>query len=230
MRAAAAGAAGARRERRGARRPRVGTTAPERENTMRKRRAIKGVKQRVFSQAVGGAFDSTFYVQQLRARLYIQRLGLARRLALDIFSIFLHQLAGRVRPVEPLTGPVDHPRGARRAGGSIIRPRPDESMVRRGGPRPDESSVDRSTARVLPDASMDGALRRWKSRVNEEGDDLPDRGARRSIGTVHERRRREAAVGATLGQVQADFGCGCDGGHVYGRHVPAHRLLAEGLP
>ena len=48
-------------------------------------------------------------------------------------------------------------------------------MVRRGGPRPDESSVDRSTARVLPDASMDGAFRRWKSRVNELGDDRPDR-------------------------------------------------------
>ena len=42
-------------------------------------------------------------------------------------------------------------------------------------PRPDESSVDRSTARVLPEASMDGALRRWKSRVNEEGELLPDR-------------------------------------------------------
>ena len=42
-------------------------------------------------------------------------------------------------------------------------------------PRPDESSVDRSTARVLPEASMDGALRRWKSRVNELGDDRPDR-------------------------------------------------------
>ena len=40
-------------------------------------------------------------------------------------------------------------------------------------PRPDESSVDRSTARVLPEASMDGAFRRWKSRVNELGDDLP---------------------------------------------------------
>ena len=46
-------------------------------------------------------------------------------------------------------------------------------MVRRGGPRPDESSVDRSTARVLPDASMDFDERRWKSRVNELGDDLP---------------------------------------------------------
>ena len=43
-------------------------------------------------------------------------------------------------------------------------------------PRPDESSVDRSTALVLPDASMDvAAFRRWKSRVNELGDDLPDR-------------------------------------------------------
>ena len=42
-------------------------------------------------------------------------------------------------------------------------------------PRPDESSVDRSTARVLPEASMDGAFRRWKSRVNELGDDRPDR-------------------------------------------------------
>ena len=43
-------------------------------------------------------------------------------------------------------------------------------------PRPDESSVDRSTALVLPDASMDGAaFRRWKSRVNELGDDRPDR-------------------------------------------------------
>ena len=43
-------------------------------------------------------------------------------------------------------------------------------------PRRDESIVDRSTARVLPEASMDGAFeRRWKSRVNEEGDDRPDR-------------------------------------------------------
>ena len=41
--------------------------------------------------------------------------------------------------------------------------------------RPELSSVDRSTARVLPEASVDGALRRWKSRVNEEGDDRPDR-------------------------------------------------------
>ena len=44
---------------------------------------------------------------------------------------------------------------------------------RAGTARPDESSVDRSTARVLPEASMDGAFRRWKSRVNELGDDLP---------------------------------------------------------
>ena len=42
-------------------------------------------------------------------------------------------------------------------------------------PRPELSSVDRSTALVLPEASMDGAFRRWKSRVNEEGDDRPDR-------------------------------------------------------
>ena len=42
-------------------------------------------------------------------------------------------------------------------------------------PRPELSSVDRSTARVLPEASIDGALRRWKSRVNEEGELLPDR-------------------------------------------------------
>ena len=46
----------------------------------------------------------------------------------------------------------------------------------RDRPRPELSSVDRSTARVLPDASMDGAaFRRWKSRVNELGDDRPDR-------------------------------------------------------
>ena len=43
-------------------------------------------------------------------------------------------------------------------------------------PRPELSSVDRSTALVLPEASMDGAFeRRWKSRVNELGDDRPDR-------------------------------------------------------
>ena len=42
-------------------------------------------------------------------------------------------------------------------------------------PRPELSSVDRSTARVLPEASIDGAFRRWKSRVNEDGDDRPDR-------------------------------------------------------
>ena len=46
----------------------------------------------------------------------------------------------------------------------------------RDRPRPELSSVDRSTARVLPEASMDvAAFRRWKSRVNEEGDDRPDR-------------------------------------------------------
>ena len=46
----------------------------------------------------------------------------------------------------------------------------------RDRPRPELSSVDRSTARVLPEASMDGAaFRRWKSRVNELGDDRPDR-------------------------------------------------------
>ena len=43
-------------------------------------------------------------------------------------------------------------------------------------PRPDESSVDRSTALVLPEASMEvAAFRRWKSRVREEGELLPDR-------------------------------------------------------
>ena len=46
----------------------------------------------------------------------------------------------------------------------------------RDRPRPELSSVDRSTALVEPEASMDvAAFRRWKSRVNEEGDDLPDR-------------------------------------------------------
>ena len=46
----------------------------------------------------------------------------------------------------------------------------------RDRPRPELSSVDRSTALVLPDASMDvAAFRRWKSRVNELGDDRPDR-------------------------------------------------------
>ena len=46
----------------------------------------------------------------------------------------------------------------------------------RDRPRPELSSVDRSTALVLPEASMDGAaFRRWKSRVNELGDDRPDR-------------------------------------------------------
>ena len=45
----------------------------------------------------------------------------------------------------------------------------------RDRPRPELSSVDRSTALVEPEASMDGAFeRRWKSRVNELGDDLPD--------------------------------------------------------
>ena len=43
-------------------------------------------------------------------------------------------------------------------------------------PRPELSSVDRSTALVEPEASMDvAAFRRWKSRVNELGDDRPDR-------------------------------------------------------
>ena len=65
-----------------------------------------------------------------------------------------------------------------RAGGSMTNPRPDESMVWR---RPELSSVDRSTALVDPLASIDSAdFRRWKSRVNELGDnelgdDRPDR-------------------------------------------------------
>ena len=91
------------RRQRGAAAPSGDDRAGEREHH-EKRRAIKGSSKGFFSQAVGGAFDSTFYVQQLRARLYIQH-ELARRLALDIFSIFLHQLAGRVRPVE-LVRPV----------------------------------------------------------------------------------------------------------------------------
>ena len=94
-------------------------------------------------------------------------------------------------------------------------------MVRRGGPRPDESSVDRSTARVLPDTSMDGAFRRWKSRVNEEGDDLPDRaepadlldrfdrsmsddGERRPSEPLWDRSRPTSGAGATAAMFMAE--------------------------
>ena len=52
----------------------------------------------------------------------------------------------------------------------MIKPRPDASIDRR-----ELFIVDRSTALVLPEASMDGVFRRWKSRVREEGDDRPDR-------------------------------------------------------
>ena len=52
----------------------------------------------------------------------------------------------------------------------MTNPRPDASIDRR-----ELFIVDRSTALVLPEASMDGVFRRWKSRVREEGDDRPDR-------------------------------------------------------
>ena len=84
-------------------------------------------------------------------------------------------------------------------------------------PRPELSSVDRSTARVLPEASIDGALRRWKSRVNEEGELLPDRAEPadlldRSMSDDGERRpseplwdrSRPTGSGATAATLMAD--------------------------
>ena len=89
----------------------------------------------------------------------------------------------------------------------------------RDRPRPELSSVDRSTALVLPDASIDGAaFRRWKSRVNEEGDDLPDRaepadllersmsddGERRPSEPLWDRSRPTSGAGATAAMFMAD--------------------------
>ena len=65
---------------------------------------------------------------------------------------------------------------------------------------------------------MDGALRRWKSRVNEEGDDLPDRaepadllersmsddGERRPSEPLWDRSRPTSGAGATAAMFMAD--------------------------
>ena len=87
----------------------------------------------------------------------------------------------------------------------------------RDRPRPELSSVDRSTARVLPEASIDGAFRRWKSRVNEDGDDRPDRAEpadllERSMSDEGERRpsdplwdrSKPTGSGATAATLMAD--------------------------
>ena len=100
-----------------------------------------------------------------------------------------------------------------------LRPRAGGSMI---NPRPELSSVDRSTALVLPEASMDGAaFRRWKSRVNELGDDRPDRaepadllerfersmsddGERRPSEPLWDRSRPTSGAGATAAMFMAD--------------------------
>ena len=89
----------------------------------------------------------------------------------------------------------------------------------RDRPRPELSSVDRSTARVLPEASMDvAAFRRWKSRVNEEGDDLPllaepadllersmsDDGERRPSEPLWDRSKPTSGAGAIAAMFMAD--------------------------
>ena len=89
----------------------------------------------------------------------------------------------------------------------------------RDRPRPELSSVDRSTALVLPEASMDGAFeRRWKSRVNELGDDRPDRaepadllersmsddGERRPSDPLWDRSKPTSGAGATAAMFMAD--------------------------
>ena len=65
---------------------------------------------------------------------------------------------------------------------------------------------------------MDGALRRWKSRVNEEGDDLPDRaepadllersmsddGERRPSDPLWDRSKPTSGAGATAAMFMAD--------------------------
>ena len=98
----------------------------------------------------------------------------------------------------------------------MTNPRPDESMVWR---RPELSSVDRSTALVDPLASIDSAdFRRWKSRVNEEGDDLPDRaepadllersmsddGERRPSEPLWDRSKPTSGAGATAAMFMAE--------------------------
>ena len=90
-----------------ARRPRVGTTAPERENTMisGKSAAQSRGQAKGFFTGSGGCFRFDFLCAAASERDCTSSMNLASRLALDIFSIFLHQLAGRVRPVE-LVRPV----------------------------------------------------------------------------------------------------------------------------
>ena len=116
-----AAAAGGRGGRAGsvARRPRVGTTAPERENTMISGKSAaqsRGQAKGFFFHKQGGAFDSTFYVQSFGARCLYQH-ELARRVALEYFSTSACRTrsTGRARS----TGPVDHPRGARGPAGQL---------------------------------------------------------------------------------------------------------------
>ena len=95
----------------------------------------------------------------------------------------------------------------------MTNPRPDASIDRR-----ELFIVDRSTALVLPEASMDGVFRRWKSRVNEEGDDLPllaepadllersmsDDGERRPSDPLWDRSKPTSGAGATAAMFMAE--------------------------
>ena len=87
-----------------ARRPRAGTAAPERENTMKSDEQSRGQAKGFFHRQ-RGVLSGDVLCAKLRSEIVEIQHELARRLALDIFSIFLHQLAGRVRPVE-LVRPV----------------------------------------------------------------------------------------------------------------------------
>ena len=85
-----------------ARRPRAGTAAPERENTMKSEEQSRGQAKGFFTGKGGACFRATFYVQSFGARLWRSSMNWR---AVWRSNMFLHQLAGRVRPVE-LVRPV----------------------------------------------------------------------------------------------------------------------------